>query len=99
MPSLRGDGLGRGLVVAGRHDDLEAERVQLGDGLGGCRLDRIGDGDEPGKLAADGEEHHRLAVACASPRRVAASGAASMPAPCIRRCIAEQHLVARRSVP
>ena len=49
MPSCRGDRLRRALGVAGRHDDAQARRVQRRDGRGGARLDRVGDGDEPGR--------------------------------------------------
>ena len=42
--------------------------VQLPDRLGRGRLDRIGDAEQPGELAVDGDEHHRLPVARAAPR-------------------------------
>ena len=90
---LGGDGLGGGLVVAGRHHDLQAQSMQLGDGLRGGRLDRIGNSEEAGKLAVDGEEHHRLAVfahrlGAGGERRGIDAGALHQP------LIAEQHLFA-----
>ncbi len=77
---------------------FKPRRMQLGDGLGGGRLDRIGDGDEPGELAADGQEHHRLAVfahrlGAGGERRGIDAGALHQP------LIAEQHVVCRRRVP
>ena len=57
------DGLRGRAVVAGEHDHPEALRVQRLNRLGGRRLDRIGDADQPGGLTVDGHEHHRLAFA------------------------------------
>ena len=62
--------LGGGGVVAGGHDDLEPELMQRLHRLGGALLDRIGDGDETGKLAVVGQHHHRLAIAAAALRGV-----------------------------
>ena len=59
---LGGDRLGRGLVVAGRHDDLEPERVELGDGLGGGGLIGSATATKPASLPSSAEKHHRLAV-------------------------------------
>ena len=86
----RGDRLGGGLVVAGGHDDLQPERMKLGDGLGGGGLDRIGDRHQAGKLAVGAEEHHRLAVFApglgrGGERRDVDAGALHQP------LIAEQH--------
>ena len=72
--------------------------MQLGDGFRGGRLDRIGDGDQPGKLAADGEEHHRLAVpphrfGARRKRRGIDAGALH------QALIAEQHLLPLDSAP
>ena len=61
MPSCPGDGAGRQLVVAGRHDDLQAALMQRADRVGRRRLDRIGDGDDAGELAVGGDEHRRPA--------------------------------------
>ena len=56
MPSLLRHGLGRGRVVAGQHDDADAGRLERGDRSRGRRLDRIGNGDDAGRLAVDGDE-------------------------------------------
>ena len=52
--------LGRRPAVAGQHHDPQALFVQLADRLGGRRLDRIGDAEQPGEPAVDRDEHHRL---------------------------------------
>ena len=57
-------------VVAGQHDDAHAVRAQAVERRRRRRLDRIGDGDDAGRLAVDGDEQHRRAVAAAARRRV-----------------------------
>ena len=54
---LAGDAPGGGLVVAGEHDDLDPEVVQRGHrgGSGGAR--GVGERDQPGRAAVDGDEH------------------------------------------
>ena len=49
MPSLRGDGLCGRPVVAGQHDDADPVLLQGADGVRRAGLDRVGDGEEPGK--------------------------------------------------
>ena len=49
MPSCAATALRRALVVAGRHDDPQPALVQGADRLRRRRLDRVGDGDEPGQ--------------------------------------------------
>ena len=56
-------GFSRGAVVSGHHDDLEALPMQVLDGFHCRRLDRVGDADQSGGLAADRHEHHGLAAA------------------------------------
>ncbi len=46
-------GLGGGAVVAGEHDDADALGMKVGDRLRRRLLDRIGDGDDAGRLAID----------------------------------------------
>ena len=60
---LGGDGVGGGGVVAGDHPHLEPEGLELGDGLGGLRLDGVGHGDDGGELVVDGDVHRGLAAA------------------------------------
>ena len=62
MPTLGGDGLGGGGVVAGDHPHLQPEGLELGDGFGGLRLDGVGHGDEGGELVVDGDVHRGLAT-------------------------------------
>jgi hypothetical protein len=54
---LAGDGLGGRGVVAGDHPYLQAEGLQLGDSLGGVRLDGVGNGDQTGQEAVHGDVH------------------------------------------
>ena len=46
---LAGDGGRGGGVVAGQHPHLQPEGLQLGDRLGGLRLQRVGDQEQPGR--------------------------------------------------
>ena len=57
------DGVGRGPVVAGQHDDLDAFGRQRLQRIRRRRLDRIGDGEQPRQLAVDGDVDHGGAVA------------------------------------
>ena len=56
---------------------------------GGGRLDRVGDGDEPGRPAVDGDEHHRLALALQRLGR-RSSGGARAPSSRHHRGVAER---------
>ena len=58
---LGGDGRGGLATVAGQHDHAQAEIVQTADGVGGARLDRVGDGDQAGRPAVDGHVDRGLA--------------------------------------
>ena len=49
----RRDGLGRALVVAGRHDDLEPAFMQGADRGGCCLLDRVYNGNDARRLAVN----------------------------------------------
>ena len=94
------DGFGGALVVAGEHDDLQAERVQCADGLGRRGLDRVGDGEQAGGLSVDGDEDDGLALRSAAARRRSAS--ASMPVtPCrCKKCaLADEHAASVHVVP
>ena len=51
------DGLRRGAVVAGEHDNANAVRGEGSQRLGGGLLDRIGDRNDAGRLAVDSEEN------------------------------------------
>ena len=53
---------GRGAAVAGQHDDPDPGGVQERDRLGRRSLDRIGDADQAGRGAIDGDEHDGLAI-------------------------------------
>ena len=53
----------RDAVVAGEHDDLHTFFMQRADRLRRGSLDRIGHPDHSRRLAVDGQQHHRLAVA------------------------------------
>ena len=61
MPTWAATACGGRAVVAGQHPDLEPERLELGDGLGGLRLHGVGDGDHAGRLVVDRDVHRRLA--------------------------------------
>ena len=52
----------RGAIVAGQHDDGDALRLQRRECRRRRRLDRIGDGEEAGELAVDGDENDRGTV-------------------------------------
>ena len=67
MPSLAATASRGGAVVAGQHDDADAIRPQARERRRRRRLDRVGDGDDPGRLAVDRDEHRGRAVA---PQRV-----------------------------
>ena len=69
MPTCARHRLGGRAAVAGQHDDLQAFRCSARDRLRRRRLDRVGDADEPGRLAVDGDEHHRLALGAEARRR------------------------------
>jgi hypothetical protein len=58
---LFGHGGGGAAVVAGEHDDLQAERVEIADGFGRGGFDRVGDGEHPRRLAIDSDIHRGLA--------------------------------------
>ena len=61
MPSLRPTACGRGAAVAGQHHDANMLGMQRLERADRALLDRIGDGDEPGRLAVDRNQHHALA--------------------------------------
>jgi hypothetical protein len=48
---LLGNGVGSTAVVAGKHDDLQPERVEFADGFDRGGFDRAGDGDDASRLA------------------------------------------------
>ena len=54
---LAGDAPGGGLVVAGEHDDLDPELVQRGHRGGGGGARGVGERDQPGRAAVDGDQH------------------------------------------
>jgi hypothetical protein len=60
---LVGDGAGGGSVVAGQHDDAQAGGLQRRDRRRRRGLDRVGDADEAGRAAIDGDEDGGGAVA------------------------------------
>src|SRR6266536_3083648 len=59
---LGGDGRGRAVVVAGEHDDVDAEVVQGGDRGGGVGFDGVGDTEDAGGPAVDGGQNGGLAL-------------------------------------
>jgi len=59
----RGDGFGGAPVVAGEHDDLEAEATQGRDGGDRVVLEGVGHGHDSCRLAVDRDEHRGLALA------------------------------------
>ena len=61
---LAGDRRRGAPVVAGEHGDLQSQRVQSRDRLPRLVPDRVGDRNETGRLAVDGDEHRRLASDC-----------------------------------
>ena len=63
MPSFRATALRRGAVVAGQHDDGDAVGLERRERLRGVVLHRIGDGDDAGELAVDGDEDRGRAFA------------------------------------
>ena len=58
-------GFGGRAAVAGRHDHLQPERAERGDRLRRRRPDRIGDRDDAGEPAVEGDEHDGLALLAA----------------------------------
>ena len=60
---LRRHRLGGRPVVAGQHDDADSLRDEITDGLRRRRLDRIGDSEDPARLAVDCDEHGGRALA------------------------------------
>ena len=58
---LARDGAARALVVAGQHDDFDAEALQHRNGRFRVGLHGVGDRHEPGGLAVDRDIHRRLA--------------------------------------
>ena len=75
-------------VVAGEHDDVDAEAVQGGDRGGGVVLDGVGDGEHPGGPAVDGGQDRGLALSadsCGGDRL--AAPAVSMPASASSRAV------------
>ena len=83
--SCRATAPGRLLVVAGEHDDVQAQRVERPDGLGRGLLDRIGHGQQAGDAAVDGDEHDRIALAAASRAAWSSRSSASSATPVFRR--------------
>ena len=62
-------------------------------------LDRIGDAEQARQPAVDGDEHHRLALARAAPRRARPTAAASTPSSSSSARVAERDRAARRPCP
>ncbi len=58
-----GDGLGGMRIVTGQHDSLDAQLVQLGDGLATAFLDRVGHREQRQRAGAVEQQHHGLALA------------------------------------
>ena len=83
-------------VVAGEHPHLQAERLQLRDRLGGLGLDGVGDRDQPGQRAVDGDVQRGAAAGRGPVGRGAASAAVSMPWAAIRCAVADQRAGRRR---
>ena len=54
-----GDGLCRGPIVARQHDDANAVSTKTGERRGRRRFDGIGDRDDAGRLAVDGDKYYR----------------------------------------
>src|SRR6516225_3978070 len=61
--SSSGDGLCRGPIVARQHDDANAVSTKTGERRRRRRFDGIGDRDDAGRLAVDGDKYYRCAVA------------------------------------
>src|SRR3546814_8199508 len=59
---LAGYGFGGSAAVAGQHHHLDPALVQRPNGRSACRLDRIGDRDQPSRCAIEGYEHHSLTL-------------------------------------
>jgi hypothetical protein len=58
---LLGNGVGSTAVVAGKHDDLQPERVEFADRFDHGGFDRIGDGEDASRLAIYRNKHNGLA--------------------------------------
>ena len=58
-----GDSVGRFAAIASRHNDLEAERLQLPHRVAGRRFDWVGDGEQSFGAVVDRDEQRALAVA------------------------------------
>ena len=56
-------GLGAAAMVAGEHEHFEAELTQGGNGFAGVRLEGVGDCNDTGSAAVQGDEHRCFAVA------------------------------------
>ena len=56
------DGACGALVVAGEHDDFDAELMQMVDGSGGRFFDRIGDGEDARGASVNADEHRAVAL-------------------------------------
>ena len=76
------DGLRRGPVVAGQHDDVDALRRQRLQRLRRRRLHRVGDGEHSRQLAVDGDEDRQSRRRRADARPARSSDAVSMPSDC-----------------
>ena len=96
MPSCGRDRSGRGQAVAGGHDDADAQRLERRQRFRRACLDRIGDREQPGQAAIDGEEHDAGAFARAALPPAAASASTATPASFISARVAEQRPPGRR---
>src|SRR3546814_20625167 len=61
-PELASDRFGRGAIVAGQHHNPYTLLAKRRDGLGRRRLDRIGNGQNPGRLLVDADENGGRAI-------------------------------------
>src|SRR3546814_20382810 len=57
---LAGYGFGGSAAVAGQHPHLDPAIVQRPNGRSACRLDRIGDRDQPSRCAIEGYDNPSL---------------------------------------
>ena len=81
MPTCAAMACAVAALVAGEHDDLEAELLEAGHGRRGARLDRVGDGDRPDGLVVDDDGDDGLALAGERSRRAAPAWPASRSLP------------------